>query len=344
VSGIRVQVAGIPDREAWESFVAAAPGSEAAHRWELHEALRRVFGVELIRLVALRGTTWAAVLPLVFQRSLVGRFLTSVPYLNHAGVLGSDPEGRRALAEEATSLAARLRVDRLELRGRDGSDLPVEEWRGKAAYVLDLPSVSGALWESLGAKLRAQVKRPAREGYETTVGGSEGRTRFYPMLARKWHQLGSPVLPERFFAEIEAVFGPDLEYVTVERSGESAAAGVLLFHRGGVEIPWASSSPEHDRFGVNMQLYWRALERAVERKATAFDFGRSTPGSGNARFKLQWGAVEAPLRWNVLLRDARGRAGERGDSRRGLVASAWKRLPGFVVRRLGPVLAARIPY
>lgn len=341
---LSVEPADPTDRDGWEAFVDATGSSEAAHRWEFHEVIRRVFGVEVIRLVARREAAWVGVLPLAFQASFVGRFLTSLPYLNHAGIAGADPAARRALAERALSLATTLRADRLELRGRDGSDLPIERWEGKAGYALPLPADAAALWDRLGAKLRSQVKRPSKEGYTATVTGEGGRARFYPLLARKWHELGSPVLPERFFAEMEGAFGGDLEYVLVERGGEVAAAGVVLRHGERLEIPWASSSPEHDRFGVNMQLYWRALEHAVERGAGTFDFGRSTPGSGNARFKQQWGAVEAPLHWSVRVRDARGQAAERGDSRRGLVAAAWRRLPRFVAARLGPLLAARIPY
>ncbi len=341
---IRAVVATQSDHAAWSAFVGASPDSEAAHRWEFHDAIAHVFGAQVVRLAAHRDGEWLAVLPLVSQRSFVGKFLTSVPYLNHAGVLGATPAARGVLADEACVLAARLGTDRLELRGRDGSDLPIATWDGKAGYSLALPREAPRLWDALGAKVRSQVKRPAREGYGARIAASEGRAPFYSLFARRWHELGSPVLPEAFFSALESVFGSDLEYVLVEKGSEVVAAAVLLRHRARVEIPWASSSSEHDRYGVNMMLYWKALERAIESGATTFDFGRSTPGTGNARFKLQWGATESALRWNVWVRDARGRAGERGDGRRGLAAAAWRRLPRFLASRLGPALAARIPY
>ena len=77
-------------------------------------------------------------LPLVFQKSLVGRFLTSVPYLNYAGILSQDQEARSELAHAAGDLADRLQAQRLELRGRDGGDLPLPAWEGKSGYTLDL--------------------------------------------------------------------------------------------------------------------------------------------------------------------------------------------------------------
>lgn len=343
-TGIEVAVAGESDRAAWTEFCARAPGAEAGHTWEFHDGLHEIFQATALRLYARRGEQWLGLVPLVFQESFVGRFLTSVPYLNYAGVLGAEPSARRALCEEARAAATRLGADRLELRGRDGSDLPIEVWSGKASYSLDLPGEASVLWGALGAKLRAQVKRPAKEGYEATVVGTEGLDRFYPLLARKWHELGSPVLPVSFFEMLGRVFGENLEYVLVQKARSVAAGGVLLRHRGRVEIPWASSSADHDRYGVNMLLYWSALERAVQRAATTFDFGRSSPQTGNARFKLQWGARETALCWNVHVRDGHGRAGERGDGRRKLVAAVWRRLPRFVASRLGPAFAARIPY
>lgn len=340
---LEVFAAGPEERPAWNAFVAGTPASEAAHRWEYLDLLERVFRLRSFRLVARSGGTWLGVFPLMLQRSVIGRFLTSLPYLNYAGVLADDASARRALAQEAAALCARFRADRLEIRGRDGSDLPVAAWNGKASYALELPGAKEALWSALGAKLRAQVKRPTKDGFEARIVGQGGRELFHPLHARRWHELGSPMLPEAFFAGLERAFDGRMDYVAVHQGEAIAAAGILLHHADTVEVPWASSAVEHDHAGVNMLLYWKAIERAIERGARRFDFGRSTPGTGNARFKLQWGATETPLCWNVLAVGTGGHASERGDRRREMLSAAWRRLPGFVARRLGPALAARIP-
>jgi FemAB-related protein (PEP-CTERM system-associated) len=343
-AGVEVTEATSVDRDGWDRFVAAHPASEAGHRWALLDALHEVFGQRGVRLVAKRGDAVVGVLPLVVQKSFVGRFATSVPYLNHAGVLCEDAVVRRVLAEAAARVADEEGVDRLELRGRDGSDLPLPVWPGKNGYTMELPPSEEALNAALGAKLRSQIRRPRKEGCEVAIEDPlRGRAAFYGLLARKWHELGSPLLPRSFFEAMEEVFGSDLEYVIVRRSNVPVAAGVLL--RGGArgEIPWAASDPSYDRISVNMLLYWGALTRAIERGAAAFDFGRSTPGSGTARFKLQWGAVEHPLLWNVRARGDRGRASEPGGRGRSWAAAIWRRLPAAAARSLGPALAARVP-
>jgi FemAB-related protein (PEP-CTERM system-associated) len=341
---LRIERASRDDASLWRGFLDSQAGAEVGHRWEYLEALRRVYRQDIFRLVATREGRWLAVLPLVLQRSFFGTFLTSVPYLNYAGILGEDREARTALALEALATAVRVRADRLELRGRDGSDLPIDTWIGKASYRLSLEGGVEGVTRRLGTKVGAQVKRPLKEGFASRVAGRGECDRFYPLFARKWHELGSPVLPKAFFEALEDALGEDLRYVFVERDGRVAAAGLLVRAGESVEISWAASAREHDRVGVNMLLYGRAIEHAAAAGARFFDFGRSTPSTSNARFKLQWGAQEMPLAWNVAVRGGRARLAERGDERRSLAAAAWKCLPRFAALALGPRLAARIPY
>ncbi len=342
-STVQVRQAQPSDRRRWEEFTAASTDVELGHLWSYHELLADVFRLEVVRLIACRGPDWLGVLPLVLQQSVFGGFLTSVPYLNYAGVLGEDGEARVGLANEALALAERRKVDRLELRGRRGTDLPIANWPGKSSFVLDLPSDPEPLWKGIGSKVRSQVKRPKKEGYTTRRLGRGGHRSFYPLLARRWHELGSPVLPKKFFSNLEDVLADSIDYVLVEKDGATVAAGLIAQCGPRVEIPWAASAREHNRFGVNMLLYWAAIERSIERGASYFDYGRSTPGTGNARFKLQWGAREEALEWCVHAPSSKGRTSERGDGRRGLAAAIWRRLPSGVARMIGPRLAARIP-
>src|SRR5262245_52410270 len=157
------------DAPSWRAFVASTEGAEVGHRWEYTQLLETVYGQETVLLAAKRGEAVVAVLPLVLQRSWFGTFLTSVPYLNYAGVLGSDREGRDALAREALATAQALRTDRLELRGRNGSDLPLEGWNGKASYRLLLEGGAEGALKALGTKMRNKAKRPLKDGFTARV-------------------------------------------------------------------------------------------------------------------------------------------------------------------------------
>ncbi len=341
---LAIAEAGAADRAAWSEFLAGASGAELGHRAEFLDFLASTFGLPSHTLLARRGPRVVGVLPLVLQKSFLGTFLTSVPYLNYSGVLAADPAVRTALAEEAVRLADRLGADRLEIRGRHGADLPLPVSTAKACYLLDLPATGEELFKAVGTKLRTRIRRPQKNGYEPATLHEGGYRELYPVLARRWHELGSPVVPESFFANFEAAFGRDITYVAVRKDGQTAACGLLLRVGDRIEIPWAASRGEHDSQGVNMLLYWHAFETSINAGAKQFDFGRSTPGSGTADFKLQWGSAEVPLEWNVRAKGAKGTSTEGGDSRRGMMAAAWRKLPHSVTLRLGPYLAARIPY
>lgn len=344
MSALELRLATALDRSAWDQFVERMPTAEATHLWAFGSLIEDCFQLRSYRLIAERDGQIEGLLPLASQSSFVGRFLTSLPYLNHSGVLSNSPEVREALAQRALALGGEVGAQRVEIRGREGADLPLPVWNGKNGYELELPDDSEVLWTSLRSKVRAQVKRPRKEGYASRVADVEALPIFYRLLSQRWHQLGSPILPYRFFEKFVALFGSQVKLVLVEREGVAAAAGLLLGWRGSVEIPWAASDFQANRFGVNMLLYWEALEEAIRSGADRFDFGRSTPGTGNAKFKLQWGAAERALSWNLATSGEQGQSAERGDRKRELVANTWRRLPRFVVGWLGPHLAARIPY
>ena len=82
---------------------------------------------------------------------------------------------------------------------------------------------------------------------------------------------------------------------------------------------------------------------AIAEGRSIFDFGRSSPGSGPHKYKLQWGAGDLPLRvstWSVTgshdpfaTESAKWRIGSR----------VWRRLPAFVTARAGPWLRGQLP-
>jgi hypothetical protein len=124
---------------------------------------------------------------------------------------------------------------------------------------------------------------------------------------------------------------------------QHAIAGAFGFRwRDEFEITWASALHAHSRISPNMLLYAALMEHCIEAGVTSFNFGRSTPGSGPHKFKLQWGGVETPLPWYFLGENADG-----GPSKEQtyftLLRKLWMRLPLAVANRLGPHVVRCIP-
>ena len=73
-----------------------------------------------------------------------------------------------------------------------------------------------------------------------------------------------------------------------------------------------------------------------------FNFGRTTPGSGPHRFKMQWGGREEPLHWYYPGGGAAG-GPQKEQGHFALAARIWRRLPLRVASALGPHIVRGIP-
>ena len=90
---------------------------------------------------------------------------------------------------------------------------------------LTLPATVDDLWaKTFKAKLRSQVKRrPAKEGMTARTGAS-GLDSFYHVFSRNVRDLGTPVLPRRFFARLLELWGDSVVFTGVyTTAGEPAA-------------------------------------------------------------------------------------------------------------------------
>ena len=286
--------------------------------------------------------SWLAVLPLVHVRSRIfGNYLVSMPFLNDGGPVGGDA-GCRALVDAAVQRAGELGVDLLEVRSREAVEglTPITR---KVTVLLDLPDSPETLWEKgFRSKLRSQIRRAQREDMEVRIGPAE-EDGFYDVFRRNMRDLGTPVLPRRFFREMARQLPGRIVFATVRLDGKPVAAGCGFVFSDEFEMTWASSLREYNALAPNMLLYASLMEEMIRRDVRAFNFGRCTPGAGTHRFKLQWGGGDEPLFWTEWPATDGSRAEDEPGPLLQLASRAWQRLPLPVADRVGPWLAARIP-
>ncbi|GAB4127503.1 FemAB family XrtA/PEP-CTERM system-associated protein [Thermopirellula anaerolimosa] len=288
---------------------------------------------------------WAAMLPLSLVRGpIFGRFLVSLPYVNYGGTLGDRTAATR-LIDHAVTLADSRAVRYLELRHEEAVEHPALSARltSKVHMRLNLPGSSEALWKAFSPKVRNQVRKGEKLGLTVHWGGESLLREFYGVFCRNMRDLGTPVYPRSLFAHILKRFPGEAELCVVRRDGRALASGLLMHGRGVTEVPSAASLRPFHWTNANMFMYWHLLCRAIERGQTVFDFGRSTVGGPTHRFKRQWGAKEFPAVWQYYVR-----RGEISDMRPEggkyrLFIAAWRRLPVFVTRLIGPWIVRGIP-
>ena len=339
-----ISVSATDDVARWDSFIATVAGSTFCHQAGWRDVMRGVLGHDTSLLVAKdEEGEWLGVLPLVHVRTILGRYSISMPFLNDGGPLG-DGDAVAALVEFALADAQRTGAKLLELRSRTVLPGRVSPSSRKVAVHLELPPSVEDLWKTtFRAKLRSQIRRPTKEGMTSRTGRDELGA-FYGVFSRNMRDLGTPVLPRKFFEEILRSFGESVSFTTVYTAqGNAAAAACCLTWRGETEVTWASSLRELNHLSPNMLLYAQLMEQAIARGARVFNFGRSTPGSATHKFKLQWGGADVPLPWPSWSRsgDASTPSPYRAMFR--VATGIWSRLPLSVANTIGPVLSRHLP-
>ncbi len=348
---VDITVAGDWDADAWNSFALAtgADGHFYAYPWRniIWNALKH----HPHYLIARRQGVVTGILPLFEVHSrLFGRALISVPFLNGGGVLTNDDASAIALLRHAYNLMQQRGYRYVELRHRMPSALAHDLTcrQHKVAMRLSLPADPDKLFAGFKAKLRSQIRRPAKAGARAQVVNGQNVVErdleaFYQVFSENMRDLGTPVFPKSLFRETVKAFGKQAWLTIVWMDGHPAAVGLMVGFGKAVEMIWASSLRCFNRLSVNMLLYWEAMRTAIEQGYDVFDFGRCTADGPTFRFKAQWGAEPAPLHWYYLGDAARIPDVSPANPRFHLAVRAWQNLPIPIANRLGPVIARSLP-
>jgi len=308
--------------------------------------LRRGLGCTPYCLEALQDDQTCGVLSLAFIKTMLfGRFLVSLPYLNSGGVVADNAAIAGRLIDRAVELADQLQVRYLELRHETAIEHPALGHRltSKVHMRLALPNTADALMAAFPAKLRSQIRKGEKNGLTVAWGSEERLADFYAVFSRNMRDLGTPVYGKALFRAVVREFPGRAEFCVVSFGTQPVAAALLLHGQGVTEVPSASSLRRFNHTSANMLLYWRLLERAVQRGQAVFDFGRSSRDSSTYRFKEQWGASPESAEWQYYLRNGAVSDMRPDNPRYQRFIRLWQRLPVAVTRVIGPAIVRGIP-
>jgi lipid II:glycine glycyltransferase (peptidoglycan interpeptide bridge formation enzyme) len=163
-------------------------------------------------------------------------------------------------------------------------------------------------------------------------------------MCHSWRALGTPIYKKRFFRTILEAFGEKTRIFIVYKDNTPIATAFNGYHNDTVEGMWAGVMPEHRRLNSNFVLYWEMIKHACDSGLSEFHLGRSSVDSGGEVFKKKWGAVAHQLYWQYYL----PRGGELPqlnvkNPKYQMAISAWRKLPLWTTRLIGPLLARSIP-
>ncbi len=276
------------------------------------------------------------------KSNLFVHFLLSVPFLNYGGVLATTSQAEQALVSAASKLANLLSAEHIEYRHcHDGLNMPSRS--EKVAMILNLPQTPEMLWADIGTKVRAQIKKSKRHGLRLKNGRQELINDFYAVFSRNMRDLGTPVYSKSLFARMLEHL-PESWITIVYQNKQPVSGGFLVGWRDTLEIPWASTLKQANKYDANMALYWQILSQAIDKNYNIFDFGRSTMNAPTYKFKKQWGATPQNLYWHYWLPDQQALPQINPNNPKfKLMVEIWKRLPLIMTTRIGPHIVKSIP-
>ncbi|HUB97628.1 MAG TPA: FemAB family XrtA/PEP-CTERM system-associated protein [Stellaceae bacterium] len=332
------------DEAAWERFVAAAPAATIFHRLGWKRVVERSLGHACHYRCAWRDGALVGVLPLIHVRSpLFGTSLLSVGFGVYGGILAADDAVARSLAEDAAELGRSLGVDYVELRHLE--ECPIG-WPAKSElYFTFSRTLSPANDKNLKAiprKKRADLRK-AIDNPKLAVDVGCAFEVFYRIYSESLRNLGTPVLPRRFYRAIVEEFGTDVELSAVRGPDGPVAALMTFTFRDRVMPYYGGATPAARPLHAYDLLYWSLMERAAAAGKLTYDFGRSKRGTGSFDYKTYWGFEPVPLRYQVLplgkpeLPDVNPL-----NPKYRLMIATWQRLPLAVANLVGPMVARQI--
>ena len=327
------------DEANWERFVGQCEAGTFFHRIGWRNIFRNVFRLEPHYLLAERNAEIVGVLPLVYQKSLLfGNALISSPFCVEGGPLAVDDGVDAALTDAAVAILKETRAPYIEFRSKRAHH---PGWTPKTnLYATFAGQISADDKENLLAiprKQRAVVRKTLESSLVSEVVAQVDD--LFSVYAESVRNLGTPVFPKRYFAELKRAFGADCDIVVVKDAGNPVSAVLNFYHKDTVLPYYGGGTSGARRNGANDFLYWEVIRHAAQRGYRRFDFGRSKAGTGAFAFKKNWGFEPQWLEYEYYLRLGNSVPEKNPlNPKYSVLIETWKRLPLPIANLIGPLL------
>lgn len=327
------------DNLRWDTFVKQAKNGTFFHLSGWKQVIESSFGYKTYYLYAEQDGEITAVLPLGHVRSLLfGNTLISVPFCVYGGILSSNESAANVLREKAMTLAESLRVDALEFKNREKTE---SGWPVKSLYVTFRKTISEDPEENLKAiprKQRAMVRKGIKAGLQSEF--IEGTDRFFQIYSESVRNLGTPVMPAKYFRILREVFGEACDVLMITHEGQDIASVMSFYFKDEVLPYYGGSIPLARNLKGNDFMYWELMRQCGERGIRLFDYGRSKVDAGSYSFKKNWGFTPEPLHYEYhLVKSKEIPEINPNNPKYELFIKAWKKLPLPIANTVGPILA-----
>jgi len=183
-------------------------------------------------------------------------------------------------------------------------------------------------------KCRNRIRKSQKEFNYTLKDGKERIEDFYKIMGQTYHRHGTPLMPKELFYNLQDEFEDKMMFFVVYDENNAPAAAICACVDGTLACcPWGGISESHTKKLAGNFLYFEVLKTVTQRfDVDVFDFGRSPYGGATYQFKKHFGAK--PVKIELIKPSV-----DDIYSKYELASTIWKKLPRFIVDRVGPKLA-----
>lgn len=326
-------------RSEWDQFVKSQPDGTFFHLSGWQNVLWNSFNHKPHFLYALLNDQIVGVLPLAEVKSaLFGYALVSTPFCVYGGALGTS-EVKRILEQKAIEIGKSLGVAHVELRYKTPQD---NDWLTRsqhATFGCTLAEDEAAILAAIKKNQRALIRKALQSDLSWQL--DENNHDFYQIYSESLRNLGTPVFSKKLIDELQREFGDATEILTIRHQGHAVSSVFNFYYQGEVLPYYGGGKPVARELKSNDLMYYQLMCHAKRDKACHFyDFGRSKLDSGAYSYKKHWGMQDSLLHYQFKLIKAEQLSNlSPNNPKYQLFIKMWQKLPLFVSRILGPVLA-----
>jgi FemAB-related protein (PEP-CTERM system-associated) len=303
-----------------------------------------IYGYKIHRLaIVANGQPISALSLIEVKHPIFGHYLVTAPFASYGGFVYENNRLRELLLDEAGHLAEELKVEYIAIRFEEGDAQPSTNWiqlPSYYTYLVDLPPTTDEILKTFSSDHRNHVRKSMKKGFTVRFGQLDLLNDVYEALSLSMHELGSPYHSKKYLQKMAEFLGETLEFaVLYDAQGKIAGGGVFIYKGDTVSNLHANILHfVRSNYGGEF-LYWSVIDRAIQKGLRTFDLGRSLVGSGNETFKMKWAPRKKLLAyWHWLAPGQKLPSLNQKNPKFQIAIAAWKRLPKFIVRPLGPHL------
>lgn len=277
------------------------------------------------------------------KHPVFGHYLVTAPFGSYGGFAFESYAARDLLLEEASRLAEEIKVEYAAIRFDEGESAPPSNWIQQPSYytyLIDLSRNPDEILKTFSSDHRNHVRKSTKKGFTVRFGQLELLDDIYEALARSMHELGSPYHTKTYLKKMVEYLGVTVEFAVLYDSQNKIAGGGVFIVQGDTIFNLHANILRFVRSNYAGEfLYWSAIERGIQKGLKTFDLGRSLVGSGNEIFKMKWAPQKKLLAyWHWLAPGQELPSLNQKNPKFQIAIAAWKRMPAFIVRPLGPHL------